>query len=72
MPLKLSAKLMDCFFLVLFKVLASFFWFAIELINVDFPEFERPQRAISLPLSSGKSFLSVAAQQNSKGKGFDL
>jgi hypothetical protein len=42
------------------------------LIKVDFPEFDLPQRAISFPESAGKSLLSVAAQTNVRGKGFDL
>ena len=48
------------------------FWLAKALIKVDFPEFDLPQRAISLPVSEGKSLLSVAAQAKDRGKGFDL
>ena len=55
-----------------FEVLANFFWLAKALIKVDFPEFDLPQRAISLPVSEGKSLLSVAAQAKVRGKGFDL
>ena len=54
------------------EVLASFFWFAKAFIKVDFPEFDLPHKAISFPVSEGKSLLSVAAHSKVRGKGFDL
>ena len=33
---------------------ANFFWFVNVLIALDFPEFERPAKAISMPSSGGQ------------------
>ena len=43
---------------------ANFFWFVKVLIALDFPEFDRPAKATSIPASGGQSSMRGAPQRN--------